>query len=89
MRGDEIEPNWDHPQKHIVGVQAGSPTLLITLFSKLQRFVKTPREGSGISRNVMPECVCVRAHMFVCSTDSGVEEHSFLHMLGAASAFKD
>lgn len=25
MRGDEIEPNWDHPQKHIVGVHAGSP----------------------------------------------------------------
>lgn len=96
MRGGEIEPNRDHPLKHIVGVQAGSPPiLLLTRFSKLQRFVKTPWEGSGISRNVMPECVCqcvclrAHAHMFVCSTDSRRKSRGFLHMLVAASAFKD
>lgn len=64
MRGDDIKPNWDHPQQSILLAFMLDPLLLpslllllpllFTRFSKLHRFVKTPWEGCGISRNVMP-----------------------------------
>lgn len=90
MRGDEIEPNWDHPQKHIVGVQAGiaSSSPAFQSYSALWRPPGKTLASQGMWCQCV--CVCVLEKIFLYAAQiAGERAESFLHMLVAASAFKD
>lgn len=91
MRGDEIEPNWDHPQKHIVGVQAGiaSSSPAFQSYSALWRPPGKTLASQGMWCQYVCVCVCVRENFLYAAQIAGERAESFLHMLVAASAFKD
>lgn len=88
MRGDETEPNWDHPQKNILWVFKLPPRRLFKAAAlcgdPLGRVWHLKKCDASVC-----VCVCVRAHVCMQRRERWVKELSFLHMLVSASAFKD